>query len=54
MFFFACEWFDDPQKLNSTQFRPYESFFSKLRNNNPLKKDYSDSQSLLDGRLTSQ
>ena len=33
---------------------PYETFLSKLRNNNPLERDNSDFQSLLDGGLTSK
>ena len=32
---------------------PYETFFSKLRINIALKKDFSDSQSLINGGLTS-
>ena len=31
------EWFDDPEKLSDIQLLPYENFFSKLRNINPLK-----------------
>ena len=31
-----------------------EKFFSKLRNNNPPKRDYSDFQSLIGGGLTSK
>ena len=37
--FFPNEWFNDPEKLNSTQFPPYENFFSELRSNNHLQKD---------------
>ena len=51
--YFPLEWFDDPEKLNKTQPTPYETFISKLRTNKPLKIDYSDYQSLLDGGLTS-
>ena len=40
--YFPFEWFNDPEKLKSTQLPPYETFFSKLRNNNPLKEDYWD------------
>ena len=36
--FFPYEWFDDPEKLNTTQLPPYETFFSKLHNKNPLDK----------------
>ena len=37
--FFPSEWFDNPEKLNNKELPPYDSFFSKLRNNNPLEKD---------------
>ena len=40
--FFPNEWFDCPQKMNNSEFPPYDAFFSKLRNVNPLEKDYSD------------
>ena len=45
--FFPYEWFDCPQKLNNSELPPYDAFFSKLRNVNPLEKDYSDYQKLL-------
>ena len=38
------EWFVDPRKLNYTQLPPYETFFSKLRNNNSLIKKFSTLQ----------
>ena len=37
--FFPYEWFDNPEKLNNKELPPYDSFFSKLRNINPLEKD---------------
>ena len=40
--FFPYEWFDNPEKLNNKERPPYDSFFSKLRNINPLEKDYND------------
>ena len=40
--FFPYEWFDNPEKLNNKELPPYDSFFSKLRNINPLEKDYND------------
>ena len=46
-FYFPYEWFDCPQKMNNSEFPPYDAFFSKLRNVNPLEKDYSDYQKLL-------
>ena len=45
--FFPYEWFDCPQKMNNSDLPPYDAFFSKLRNVNPLGKDYSDYQKLL-------
>ena len=52
--YFPYEWFDDPEKLNNTQYLSFETFCSKLRNNNPLEKDYSDFRSLIDEGLTSE
>ena len=45
--FFPYEWFDCPQKMHNSELPPYDAFFSKLRNVNPLGKDYSDYQMLL-------
>ena len=45
--FFPYEWFDYPQKINNIELPPYDAFFSKLRNVNPLEKDHSDYQKLL-------
>ena len=45
--FFPYEWFDFPQKLYNSELPPYNAFFSKLRNVNPLEKDYSDYQKVL-------
>ena len=45
--FFPYEWFDCPQKMNNSELPPYDAFFSKLRNVNPLEKDNSDYQKLL-------
>ena len=44
--FFPYEWFDNPDKLNFPELPPYEDFFSKLRNNNPLDKDFLDYEKL--------
>ena len=38
--YFPYGWFNNPDKLNNTQILPYEAFFNKLRNNNPLEKEY--------------
>ena len=40
--FFPYEWFDFPEKMNNKELPPYDSFFSILRNNNRLEKDYND------------
>ena len=45
--FFPYEWFDCPQKMSNTELPPYDAFFSKLRNVNPLEKDNSGYQKLL-------
>ena len=45
--FFPYEWFDCPQKMNNSELHHYNAFFSKLRNMNPLEKDYSEYQELL-------
>ena len=42
--FFPYEWFDCPQKMNNSELPPYDAFLSKLRNVNPLEKDYSGYQ----------
>ena len=52
--FFPYEWFDCPQKMNNSEFPPYDAFFSKFRNMNPLKKDYSDYQTLLSSGLETE
>ena len=52
--FFPYEWFDNPDKLNNKELLPYDSFFSKLRNINPLEKDYNDSENLTTSGLSSE
>ena len=52
--FFPYEWFDSPDKLESEKLPPYEAFFSKLRNNNPLDKDFKDYQNLKSSGLDEQ
>ena len=52
--FFPYEWFDCPQKINNSELPPYAAFFSKLRNMNPLEKDYSDYQTLLSSGLKTE
>ena len=52
--YFPYECFADAEKLNNTQLPPNETFFSKLRNEVPLKKVYSEFRGLIDGGLTSK
>ena len=52
--FFPYEWFDCPEKMNNKELPPYDSFFSILRNNKPLEKDYNDFQNLVNSGLTTE
>ena len=52
--FFPYQCFDCPQKMNNSELPPYDAFFSKLRNVNPLEKDYSDYQNLLSSGLKTE
>ena len=52
--FFPYEWFDCPEKMNNKELSPYDSFFSILRNNNPLEKDYNNFQNLVNSGLTTE
>ena len=52
--FFAYEWFESPDKLDFKELPPYEAFFSKLRNHNPLEKDFNDYQKMVNGGLDRQ
>ena len=45
--FFPYEWFDSPENLTYPALPPYNEFFSRLRNCNPLDKSYSDYQSFV-------
>ena len=40
--------------MNNSELPPYDAFFSKLRNVNPLEKDYSDYQKLLSSGLKTE
>ena len=51
---FSKKRFDVPEKLIKTQLHFTKLFFSKLRNNISLEKDYSDFQSSMDEGLTSK
>ena len=52
--FFPYEWFDNPDKHDFPGLPPYEAFFSKLRNNNPLDKDFTDYEKLRKSGLDEQ
>ena len=52
--FFPYECFDNPEKLNNKELPPHDSFFSKLRNINPLEKSYNGSENLTTSGLSSE
>ena len=52
--FFPYEWFDCTEKMNNKELPPNDSFFSVLRNSNPLEKDYNDFQNLVNSGLTTK
>ena len=52
--FLPIDWFDYPEKLNNKKLPPYDSFFSKLRNNNPLEKEYNDFENLTTSGFSSK
>ena len=52
--FFAYEWFDCPEKMNNEELPPSYSFFSILRNRNPLEKKNCDFQNLVNSGLTTE
>ena len=51
---FPHEWLDISEKMNNKGQPPYVSFFSKLRNINPLEKDYNDFENLTSCGLSSE
>ena len=40
--------------MNNKELPPYDSFFSILRNSNPLEKDYNDFQNLVNSGLSTE
>ena len=48
------EWFDHPDKMQNTELPPYDAFYSKLRNCNPLEAEYTDYVNLLKNGLTTE
>ena len=51
---FPYEWFHDRERLNSSHFPPFWTFFHKLRNKDHHEKNFSDFQTLIIERLTSK
>ena len=45
--YFPYEWFDSLSKLDCSHLSPYDSFFSKLKNLNPLGKDFTQFEKLI-------
>ena len=45
--FFPYEWFNSADKLDQTGLPSYDSFFNKLKNYNPLEKEYNDYKALI-------
>ena len=39
---FPYKWFDHPDKMQNTEFPPYDAFYTKLRCCNPLEVEYTD------------
>ena len=52
--FFPYEWFESRNKLDATFLPPYECFFSKLRDHNPLEKEFTDFTKLLNSGPSQQ
>ena len=43
-----------PWQMQNTELPPYDAFYSKLRNCNPLEADYTDYVNLLKSGLTTE
>ena len=52
--FFPYESFDHPDKMQNTQFPPYDVFYSKFRSSNPLEAEYRNYVNLLKGGLATE
>ena len=52
--FFPYERCDNPEKFNNRELLPRDSFFSKLRNINPLEKYYNDFENLTNSGLSTE
>ena len=52
--FFPYEWFNHPDKQQTTELPPYGVFYSELRSCNPLEAEYTDYASPLKSGLTTE
>ena len=52
--FIPYERFDHPDKVQNTEFPPYDAFYRKLRRCNPLEAKYTDYVNLLKSGLTTE
>ena len=52
--FFPYDWFDHLDKMQRTEFPPYDALNSKLRSCNPLETEYTDYVNLLKSGLTTE
>ena len=52
--YFPYEWFDTPNKPDEQQIPSYDDFYGKLKNSNPLDKEYDDFQKLLNTGITEE
>ena len=52
--YFPYEWFDTPNKLDEQQLPSYDDFYSRLKNSNPLDKEFDDYQKLLNTGITEE
>ena len=53
--FFPYEWFDHPDKMQNTEFPPFDAFYSKFRSFTPSETEYTDYVNLLKtGLITEQ
>ena len=51
---FPYDWFDHPDKMQRTEFPPYDALNSKLRSCSPLETEYTDYVFLLKSGLTTE
>ena len=51
---FPYEWFDYPDKMQNTEFHPYDVFHSKIRGCNSLEAKYTDYVNLLKNGLPAE